>query len=155
MPRRLLRFAPLPSLALGLALGTVVGLGAYTFVYARGYSYLLDDPEACVNCHVMRPQFDGWIKGSHRAVATCNDCHTPHNPIAKYATKALNGWNHSLAFTTGAFPEPIRVTELNRRIARESCEKCHGELIHAMEAAGTGETLSCVRCHGAVGHPTR
>lgn len=155
MSRRLLRSVPFPALALGLALGTAVGLGAYTFVYARGYSYLLDDPAACVNCHVMRPQFEGWLKGSHRAVATCNDCHTPGNPIGKYATKALNGWNHSLAFTTGRFPEPIRATDLNRRIARASCEKCHGELIHAMAQAGAGEPPSCVRCHGAVGHPDR
>jgi cytochrome c nitrite reductase small subunit len=152
MPRRL-RHLPLPALALGLALGAAVGLGGFTFVYARGYSYLLDDPAACVNCHVMSPQFEGWLKGSHRAVATCNDCHTPHGFAAKYATKALNGWNHSLAFTTGEFPEPIRVTARNRRIAQESCEKCHGELVHAMAAAGAGEAPACVRCHGAVGHP--
>jgi len=152
MPRRL-RHLPLPALALGLALGAAVGFGGFTFVYARGYSYLLDDPAACVNCHVMSPQFEGWLKGSHRAVATCNDCHTPHGFVAKYATKALNGWNHSLAFTTGEFPEPIRVTSRNRRIAQESCEKCHGELVHALEIVGAGEAPACVRCHGAVGHP--
>lgn len=153
MSRRRRSTVPLPALALGLALGTAAGVGGFTFVYARGYSYLLDDPAACLNCHVMSPQFEGWLKGSHRAVATCNDCHTPHGFAAKYATKALNGWNHSLAFTTGRFPEPIRVTARNRRIAEESCAKCHGELVHALSQAGDGEAPSCARCHGAVGHP--
>ena len=44
-------------------------LGVYTFAYARGWSYLTDNPAACANCHVMREQFDGWLKSSHRAVA--------------------------------------------------------------------------------------
>lgn len=139
---------------LGVALGALVGLGGYTFVYARGYSYLLDDPQACANCHVMAPQLEGWLKSSHRAVATCNDCHTPHGFLAKYATKALNGWNHSLAFTTGNFPEPIRTTPRNRRIAQESCGKCHGNEIESMGIAGHREPLACVRCHGSVGHPS-
>lgn len=99
----------LPILA-GVTIGLATGLAAYTFVYARGYSYLLDDPAACANCHVMNPQMDSWVKSSHHAVATCNDCHTPKGAVGKYATKALNGWNHSLAFTTGDFDEPIRAT---------------------------------------------
>jgi cytochrome c nitrite reductase small subunit len=142
-----------PVVAFAVALGVALGLGAYTFVYARGYSYLLDDPEACVNCHVMSPQFEGWLRGSHRAVATCNDCHTPPGLVGKYATKALNGWNHSLAFTTGEFHEPIQANERNQEIARASCGKCHGEVVHAMTVVAGGETPGCVRCHGAVGHP--
>jgi len=27
---------------------------SYTFVYARGYSYMTDNAEACMNCHVMQ-----------------------------------------------------------------------------------------------------
>jgi nitrite reductase (cytochrome c-552) len=65
------------GLVLGIALGLVVGIGAYTFVYARGYSYMTDNADACVNCHIMQDQYSGWVKSSHRAVAVCNDCHTP------------------------------------------------------------------------------
>ena len=61
---------------LAILVGVVVGVGAYTFLYAKGYSYLLNDPNACQNCHVMREQFDGWVKSSHHNAATCNDCHT-------------------------------------------------------------------------------
>ena len=90
-------------LAFAVAIGLSAGIGGYTFVYARGASYLTNDPAACMNCHVMREQYDGWIKSSHRSVAVCNDCHTPHDLIGKYATKSQNGFWHSFYFTTGAF----------------------------------------------------
>lgn len=72
-------------------LGFVAGAGTYVFVYARGASYLTNDPAACVQCHVMNEPYDGWLTSSHHAVATCNDSHTPHQPLAKYWTKAVNG----------------------------------------------------------------
>lgn len=74
-------------LVAALLAGVVIGLGGYTFVYARGHSYLSNDPAACGNCHVIREQLDGWSRGSHRAVAACNDCHAPHDVLGKYATK--------------------------------------------------------------------
>ena len=33
--------------------GSLIGVGLFTFVYARGISYLGNDPASCVNCHVM------------------------------------------------------------------------------------------------------
>lgn len=50
------------GIILGIAIGMAIGVGAYTFVYARGYSYMTDNAEACVNCHVMQEQFSGWFK---------------------------------------------------------------------------------------------
>lgn len=145
----------LASVAVGLAVGAAVGLGGYTFVYAKGYSYLLNDPAACNNCHVMNDHFDGWIKSSHHAVATCNDCHTPHDPVGKYWTKAENGFFHALAFTTGDFPEPIRARGRNREVAEEACRHCHGPIVAQMTTGHeeAAQELSCIRCHGAVGHP--
>lgn len=144
--------------AASVSFGAAAGLGGYTFIYARGYSYLTDDPDACVNCHVMRTQYEGWLNSSHHAVATCNDCHTPDGLVPKYAVKALNGFNHSLAFTTGRFHEPIRPTELNQRVAQNACRKCHETLIDPLHwpgrSADDGHALpSCATCHGAVGHP--
>ncbi len=68
-------------LATTALVGVALGLGLYTFVYAKGYSYLTNDPEACANCHVMNDQYAGWVKSSHRSVAVCNDCHVPHAPL--------------------------------------------------------------------------
>ncbi len=96
------------AFALAVLTGVLLGGGVFTLVYAEGLSYASNDPEACVNCHIMREQFAGWQAGPHHAVATCNDCHVPHAPLSKYLAKALNGWHHSSAFTTaglrGAHP---------------------------------------------------
>lgn len=135
-------------------LGVALGLGAFTFVYARGASYLSDDPAACANCHVMRPQFEAWQKSSHHAVAVCNDCHAPPGGVAKYYTKALNGYHHSLAFTTGDFHEPIRITSRNREITEAQCRRCHAATVDAMGTHGGGAGVSCIRCHDSVGHRT-
>jgi len=65
-----MRFRLVPGIVLGIALGLAVGEGAYTFVYAQGYSYMTDNAEACVNCHVMRDQYSAWLKSSDRAVGS-------------------------------------------------------------------------------------
>ena len=129
--------------------GVAAGVGGYTFVYAKGYSYLTDDPRACANCHVMNEQYDGWVKGSHRAVATCNDCHTPAGPISKYVVKALNGYHHSMAFTLGGYPDVIRARPESSAVVEGNCRRCHADLVDSI-AHGPG--VSCVRCHASVGH---
>jgi cytochrome c nitrite reductase small subunit len=141
------------ALLLGAGAGLVLGLGGYTFVYAKGYSYLTNDPGACANCHGMQDHYDAWMKSSHRSVATCNDCHTPEGLIPKYATKASNGFWHSFYFTTGAYPDRIRLRPRNVRIVDDACIKCHGGIagdlgLHGEVPAGE----ACIRCHNQVGH---
>jgi cytochrome c nitrite reductase small subunit len=164
------------ALAIGIPLGLVLGLGGYTFVYARGGSYLTDDPAACGNCHIMREQVDGWAKSSHHAVAVCNDCHTPPGVVGKYSTKALNGFWHSFYFTFGGFPEPIHITSRNREVTEQACRKCHDDIVDGIMGpppivigrmmgttkahdgglgqapSAVGEPFGCIRCHGSVGH---
>ena len=141
-----------PLLA-GIPLGLLLGMAVYTFGYARGYSYMTDDPQACTNCHVMREQFEGWEKSSHRTAAVCNDCHTPPGLVAKYYVKAMNGFHHSMAFTTGRFPDKILITGRNQRVARESCMKCHEEITDGINGARRhGDAANCVACHRNVGH---
>ena len=38
------------GLTLSIAVGLAAGVGGYTFVFARGASYLTDDPAACALC---------------------------------------------------------------------------------------------------------
>ncbi|MEX1186738.1 MAG: cytochrome c nitrite reductase small subunit [Gemmatimonadaceae bacterium] len=142
--------------------GISAGLGFFTFGYAKGASYLTNDPAACANCHVMSEHYSAWLKGSHRSVATCNDCHTPHNLVGKYTTKALNGFWHSFYFTTGNYPDPLRITPRNNRVTEQACRYCHGEIVsaidpdpHASEESRAGEPISCIRCHAYVGHWVR
>ena len=143
--------------------GTTLGTGVYTFVQAKGYSYLSNDPAVCVNCHVMREQYDGWARGPHHAQATCNDCHLPHqSALAALYVKASNGFRHSKAFTLQNFAEPIRMVPSNASVLEDNCLRCHGEMVDSITARGTlgpaegmrGATdlHGCVRCHADVGH---
>ena len=148
-----MRRARIGLILVALTVGLAAGIGAYTFVYARGASYFMNDPAACVNCHIVREQYDGWIASSHRAVAGCNDCHTPHALVPKYATKALNGFWHSFYFTTGSFHAPIRINARNRAVTEGACRHCHAVIVHAIDAAPkAGGALACIHCHNSVGH---
>ncbi len=138
--------------ALAAILGVGLGLGLFTFNYAEGLSYFSNDPAACVNCHAMTGQFDGWNHSSHKTVAGCNDCHTPHRFPDKWLVKGINGWNHSVAFTTGNYPDPIRIRGFNAVIAHENCIECHSTAVSQINHMIADEELNCVRCHGNVGH---
>jgi len=140
------------TLVLAILGGMLLGVGGYTFVYAKGYSYLSNDPAACTNCHVMRTQYDGWIKSSHRNAATCNDCHTPHNFFGKYAVKARNGFFHSFYFTTGFFPDNIEITRTSEEVTEAACRHCHAEITSAIDEHSNAAGVSCTRCHNCVGH---
>jgi cytochrome c nitrite reductase small subunit len=141
------------TVVVGVLLGLSAGIGAFTFVYARGYAYMTNDPAACVNCHIMREQYDGWQASSHRRAAGCNDCHTPHDPVGKWSTKALNGFWHSFYFTTGTFQEPIRINARNRGITENACRGCHESIVQAIDAAAHKDRrLACTGCHASVGH---
>jgi cytochrome c nitrite reductase small subunit len=143
-------------LAVAVGVGAIAGLGAFTFGYGQGASYLSNDPSACANCHVMAGHYDSWQASSHHHVAVCNDCHLPHHPVGKWVTKTDNGFFHSLAFTTGNFPEPIRIKPRNRRVTQAACIDCHGDLVHPLlPAEPGGDVLLCVHCHQGAGHALR
>ncbi len=163
------------------AIGAAAGLGAFTFVYANGASYLSTDPAVCANCHIMSEHFAAWQRSGHRAAAGCADCHMPHDLIGKYTAKASNGFWHSLAFTTGRFPDPLQIKPHNRAITERACRYCHGDIVaaidpgaerEAIEAVGagipargrpqihdgpvdSGDREFCIRCHTYVGHLVR
>ncbi len=160
--------ATLLRVALVAAVGVLVGAGIHTFRYAEGQSYLTTDPKACANCHIMQPQYDGWQKASHHAVAVCVDCHLPVAFVPKYLAKLENGWRHGEKFTTQNFDEPIRIKSAGARILDANCRRCHEALVHDTfgVARGSGllpdsdaerrsDDLECVHCHSAVGHGSR
>lgn len=126
----------------------LIGAGGFTFYYGKGYSYLSDDPGACMNCHVMEDVYRSWEVSSHRDVG-CNECHLPHGFIRQYAAKANNGILHAAAFTF-TNPQVIRLREgADKRISR-NCIGCH-ESIVAFVNRGGGQL--CTDCHKSVGHP--
>ncbi len=147
---------------LGALAGSFLAAVLYTAHYARATSYLSDDPAACVNCHIMNEQYDGWSKGAHHSRATCNDCHVPHSSVfAKYLAKAEHGYRHSRGFTFQDFHEPIQITPADRRIVIQNCVRCHAATTHEIRLvafapdpgrADASGGLDCVRCHAIVAH---
>ena len=137
-------------------LGILSGLGAFTFGYGKGWSYLTSNPANCANCHVMQGHYDSWQNSSHRHVALCNDCHLPHNLFGHLITEADNGFFHSLAFTLENFHEPIHIKPRNARVAQNACLDCHAEIVHQMLSEDPEEEApACVHCHKDVGHAHR
>jgi len=142
------------GMLLAALLGVFLGVSAYTFDFAEGGSYLSNRPEACVNCHIMRDQFDAWQKMPHHANATCNDCHVPHDVVGKYLTKMQHGYRHSKAFTFQDFHEPIQITPKDRQIVENNCVRCHGQFVSEITShmKSADDSVSCARCHSDVGH---
>jgi cytochrome c nitrite reductase small subunit len=141
------------ALLLAVLGGMLAGMGAFTFTYGEGMSYFSEDPRACINCHVMQDQYDSWVKSSHSAFATCNDCHLPNEAPASYIAKADNGFFHSWAFTFDDFHEPIQIKPRNYRIVQNNCIDCHSTMVHELvRETVRGESVSCIHCHTNVGH---
>jgi len=150
-----LRFVPRPWWILCFAaLGILAGLALALGKVSRATSYLSDDPEACVNCHVMRPHYASWQRSSHARVATCNDCHVPHQtPLHAYAFKARDGLYHSSIFTLRLEPQVIHISSGAVPVVQNNCRRCHQPTIATVSACcgGDGDRL-CWDCHREVPH---
>ena len=142
------------GLSLAGLIGVFFGVSGFTFVEARGWSYLSNDPATCVNCHVMREQYDSWQKSSHHAFAVCNDCHVPHDLLGKYMTKAEHGFRHSWGFTFQNFHEPIQIKASSLAAVQDNCLRCHQSLVSDITHYSNVEqdSINCIRCHSSVGH---
>lgn len=142
------------ALVLAVVMGVGIGVAGYTFQYAEGLSYFSTDPKACMNCHIMTPQYDSWLKSGHHGVATCVDCHLPHDFVGKYIAKAENGYHHSRGFTLQDFHEPIMIKPKNSQLLQDNCIKCHQDMVHELVTGATtdSDAIRCVHCHQSVGH---
>ena len=151
---RLFRFL-IPALA-----GMLIGLAGYIFYISRAYSYLSDDPKACVNCHIMEPEYATWFHSSHGRNTVCNDCDVPHdNVFRKYYFKANDGLRHATMFTFRMEPQVIKMHEPGQMVVQENCIRCHSTLVSEvslgkvtapMAHAGNGKL--CWECHREVPH---
>lgn len=148
----------LPLFILG---GIIVGLGAYSVYMSRAYSYLSDDPAACINCHIITPYYQSWNHSAHAQWATCNDCHVPHNNIvSKYAFKAKDGLYHAAVFTAKAEPQVIRPRDESYGVIMNNCIRCHTQLNTEFVKTGMieycevkeGKGKACWDCHSEVPH---
>ncbi|MBL0061482.1 MAG: cytochrome c nitrite reductase small subunit [bacterium] len=132
-----------------ILMGAFVAIGGYLAYYSKAYSYLQDDPKACMNCHVMKDAYDGWKVSSHRHI-TCNQCHTPNDFVGKYATKVEHGARHSYVFTFGD-PQLMRLKESGEVIVTDNCVACHQTMVNSILPEHANERR-CLQCHEGVAH---
>ena len=142
-------------------LGALLGCGALTIYMLRAHTYIGDDPAACVNCHIMTPYYATWMHSSHSRNATCNDCHVPHENVArKYAFKAIDGMKHVSAFVSHTESQSPRPTEAAMQVIMNNCIRCHNELNTTLAGPGridymmtrVGNGKVCWDCHRDVPH---
>lgn len=106
------------------------GLFLFSFYISNAPSYLGDNPQTCVNCHIMAPQYATWYHSSHRERTNCNDCHVPHNnSLNKYFFKAKDGIRHATIFTLRREPQVIFIKEAGREVVHKNCIRCHETLL--------------------------
>ena len=122
-----------------ILLGIIAGLGIHILNISNAASYLSDDPQTCVNCHVMYPEYASWEKGSHGRVTTCNDCHVPQdNIIRKYMFKASDGLRHASMFTFRMETQVIKIKDAGRDVVQENCIRCHANYLHPVSLRAIG-----------------
>lgn len=143
-----------------VAVAAFIGLGLYVLRVSNAASYLSDDPQACVNCHLMTPQYITWTHSSHREVAHCNDCHVPHNNVVnKYFFKAKDGLYHASIFTLRAEPQVIQAKSASVEVIHNNCIRCHQDQVTDTKTASMVENHHanrtdrlCWDCHREVPH---
>ena len=140
--------------------GILVGLAFYILYISNAVSYLSDESETCINCHVMNPQYATWNHSAHREVAKCNDCHVPHNNVFnKYYFKAKDGLRHATIFTMRGEPQVIFIKEEGKKVVQDNCIRCHEKLVTDNAVVARFDQSrhfrmdrSCVECHRETPH---
>ncbi|UZR98905.1 cytochrome c nitrite reductase small subunit [Chondrinema litorale] len=143
-----------------ILLGIMVGLGVYIAKISNVTSYLTDDPKACINCHVMTTEYITWNHSAHRQVATCNDCHVPHNNVfEQYAFKAKDGLYHATIYTLRTEPQAIIMHEAGQQAVQSNCIRCHFDQVTDAQSASWVQShlndrldRTCWECHRETPH---
>jgi cytochrome c nitrite reductase small subunit len=133
-------------------MGLTFGSGVCIFQISNATAYLSDDPKACINCHIMMPEYASWERSSHARVAVCNDCHVPHeNAVRKYAFKMSDGLRHSTIFTLRLEPQVLMARPEAQDVIQNNCLRCHEALA---SKAGTHANFDrrCTECHRETPH---
>jgi len=142
------------SIVTAAVIGLTIGVAAFGVGFSELPSYFSSDPQHCTNCHVMQPEYDAWSRGPHHNLATCDDCHLPHdNLIDRYRVQATDGLLHGYKFTTGDYPDNIVIRPSSLDVVNQACLYCHGTMTSTIHLSlAPNETITCTHCHDNVGH---
>jgi cytochrome c nitrite reductase small subunit len=133
--------------------GVCLGIGGVALQTSNARSYLSDSPETCINCHVMTPYYAGWARSSHRTVATCGDCHVPHdNALKGLYFKAMDGLRHATVFTARREPQTLKLNPAAVPVVQKNCVRCHEPQIMNTSMRSSDSKRLCWECHRETPH---
>ncbi len=154
-------------LALGIIVGMVLSLGMAEVVEQTG------DAKFCAKCHTMEPMTKSYHASTHGGAnkegvqAECNDCHLPHDNVAKYLYYKAKIGLHDIRVQTFGDLEAIdweaKRKHIKDYVFDSGCIKCHENLQNATMATPKGfiahkayfektSDKKCIECHTDVGH---
>lgn len=107
-----------------------------------------DQRPFCASCHIMQQAAVTHKLGTH-ADLSCNDCHAPHNLLAKLPFKAKAGLVDFVSNLSGN-DVPLRATMGTRDMVNENCKSCHAT--SNVNVASMDVKPYCVDCHRGVAH---
>lgn len=133
-----------------LLIGAAAGMALLIIRISNAASYLSDQPETCMNCHVMTDAYASWQRGSHGRVTACNDCHVPHNNmLSKYAFKAMDGTRHSAIFTLRKEPQVLTLSHGAKPVVQQNCLRCHQSQFEMIRLSDSTQQ-KCWSCHSNI-----
>jgi cytochrome c nitrite reductase small subunit len=136
-------FETIGLLAFGLVIGFMLFAGASVSMKLSDYRPF------CSQCHIMKEAAITHKMSNHAKLA-CNECHAPHNLMAKLPFKAMTGSKDIYLNMFGSPVEPIEAGEATRLVVNTNCKTCHADtntLVSSMEVKGR-----CADCHRNVQH---
>lgn len=129
-------------LAGGIAAGMVL-LGVMAWAMT-----VTDARPFCSSCHIMQEAAVTHKTGTHARLA-CNECHAPHNLLAKLPFKAQEGLRDVVGNLTGKdIPRPLSMR--TRDVVNANCMTCHAQT--NINVASMDAKPYCVDCHRSVAH---
>ncbi len=133
----------------------VIALGVFLFVTGAP-AYAGTSPSTCANCHVMDAQYENWYHAGHAQVATCVECHLPHdNLVHYYLAKAQTGLHDVYVFSTGQTPALIRAKPATDQMIQANCIRCHAATVDDIISGAQAFDRHCWDCHRSVAHGER
>lgn len=110
-----------------------------------------DSPNFCQSCHIMDSAYGSFTDSTHSTLS-CNDCHLPHDSVAKKLVfKGKAGMGHMYYNTLGTekIPNELHATEKTEKVVEENCITCHESTLTNIEHDAKE---SCTTCHRTVPH---
>ncbi len=128
-----------------LTAGAVLG-AALILAAIAGMRFSDSRPFCSSFCHVMEQAAVTHVNSPHADLA-CNECHAPHDIVAKLPFKAKEGLRDFVDNIRG-IDVPLRAGLETRTVVNNNCISCHRNTVQSVMMAKE----YCFDCHRSVAH---